>query len=154
MATRNNFKWSINEILKLEREYELLGLSLDEIATAHKRTKCAIFFRLVQEGYLKNSDYDRLVGRDDDKVQMQKTASKEVNKIISDNRSDIPVSCQPLQNKYNELIKTMIGFRISPELYINKEEYLTLNKSLDDMAAIFDKINEQHNSIRKKKCIL
>ena len=46
---RRGLKWTTNECLQLEREYELLGLSIDEIATRHQRTPEAIMFKLDQE---------------------------------------------------------------------------------------------------------
>jgi hypothetical protein len=44
-------KWSIPEVLQLQREYELLGLSVDEIAERHQRTPNAIIQRLEHEGF-------------------------------------------------------------------------------------------------------
>ncbi len=48
-TTRCGNKWTVNEILSLQREYELLNLSIDEIASKHKRTPNAIMFKLDQE---------------------------------------------------------------------------------------------------------
>lgn len=48
-TTRYGNKWTVNEILSLQREYELLNLSIDEIASKHKRTPNAIMFKLDQE---------------------------------------------------------------------------------------------------------
>lgn len=47
---RNGNKWSVNECLQLQREYELLELSVDEIAAKHKRSPKAIMFMLDKEG--------------------------------------------------------------------------------------------------------
>ena len=55
--TRYGFKWSVNEILSLQREFELLGWSIDEIAQKHKRTPNAIMYKLDQEGF---ADYNVL----------------------------------------------------------------------------------------------
>ena len=49
--SRYGFKWSINEILSLQREFELLGWSIDQIAEKHKRTANAIMYKLNQEGF-------------------------------------------------------------------------------------------------------
>jgi len=43
-------KWTINECLQLHREYELLQLSMDEIAEIHKRSPRAIMYKLDAEG--------------------------------------------------------------------------------------------------------
>ena len=57
LPTRVGFRWSINEVLSLQREFELLGWSIDEIAQKHKRTPNAIMFKLNQEGF---ADYNVL----------------------------------------------------------------------------------------------
>jgi hypothetical protein len=59
MATksRNNFKWSINEVISLQREYELLNWDINTIASKHGRTPRAIMFKLHSEGF---ADYDEL----------------------------------------------------------------------------------------------
>lgn len=48
---RNGNRWTVNEILSLQREYELLGWSLDQIAHRHKRSVNAIMFKLDNEGF-------------------------------------------------------------------------------------------------------
>ena len=52
---RQNYKWNINEVLRLEREYDLLELSIDEIAKLHQRKEYAIAMKLQSEGII--SDY-------------------------------------------------------------------------------------------------
>jgi hypothetical protein len=51
---RNNFKWNINELLRLEREYDLLELNVVEIAKLHQRTSTAIAMKLQSEGIISN----------------------------------------------------------------------------------------------------
>jgi hypothetical protein len=48
---RKGFKWSINEILSLQREFELLGWDIDQISNKHERTPYAIMYKLGQEGF-------------------------------------------------------------------------------------------------------
>jgi hypothetical protein len=43
-------RWTIKECLQLQREFELLQLSIGEIAKRHKRTPNAIMLKLDQEG--------------------------------------------------------------------------------------------------------
>lgn len=43
-------RWTITEILQLQREFELLKLSIDEIAFRHQRTPNAIMLKLDREG--------------------------------------------------------------------------------------------------------
>jgi len=47
---RNGNKWTTNEILTLQREYELLEWSAQKIALKHKRSVKSILFKLHSEG--------------------------------------------------------------------------------------------------------
>jgi len=49
---RHNFKWNVNECLSLQREYELLEWSIQEIADKHERTVHSILYRLQYEGFI------------------------------------------------------------------------------------------------------
>ena len=53
-TNRYGNKWSINETLQLQREFELLGLKVQEIASNHKRSVVAILYRLEMEGFKRN----------------------------------------------------------------------------------------------------
>jgi hypothetical protein len=59
MSTRNRIgnKWTVNEVLSLQREYELLGWDIDQIAEKHGRTANAIMYKLDQDGF---ADYNVL----------------------------------------------------------------------------------------------
>jgi len=59
MQSRNRigFRWSINEVLQLQREFELLNLDIYEIAKRHGRTPNAIMHKLDAEGF---ADYNEL----------------------------------------------------------------------------------------------
>lgn len=58
---RNGFKWTINEIMTLQRENELLGLSPSEIASNHKRSVRAIVSKLETEGFCNNNQTEELI---------------------------------------------------------------------------------------------
>lgn len=49
---RANKMWTINETLKLQREYELLCMDANQIAVAHERSVDAIAQRLKYEGFI------------------------------------------------------------------------------------------------------
>ena len=49
---RSGNRWTINEVLSLQREYELLEWSVQEIAAKHERSVLAIVYRLDQEGFI------------------------------------------------------------------------------------------------------
>jgi hypothetical protein len=50
--TRANKKWTVNELLTLQREYELLELDISEIAQLHNRSPNAIMYKLESEGFV------------------------------------------------------------------------------------------------------
>ena len=52
MPYRHNFKWNVNELLSLQREYELLEMTIQDIAIKHERSIDAILFRLQKEGFI------------------------------------------------------------------------------------------------------
>ncbi len=49
---RANKKWNINEVLRLQREYELLELSVGEIAPLHERSVDGIAYKLKSDGFI------------------------------------------------------------------------------------------------------
>jgi hypothetical protein len=49
---RNGNKWTVNELLALQREYELLEWGVQKIADKHKRSVEAILFKLESEGFI------------------------------------------------------------------------------------------------------
>lgn len=57
MYTRANAKWTVNECLRLEREFDLLNLSVQEIALLHDRSPNAIMYKLDAEGI---ADYNNV----------------------------------------------------------------------------------------------
>jgi len=61
VRSRARKTWSITEALSLQREYELLGLSFEEIADRHKRSVSAIISRLETEDY-----YIHAIGANED----------------------------------------------------------------------------------------
>ena len=50
--SRHYKRWNVNEELKLQREYELLQMTIQEIAITHKRTEEAILCKLQKEGFI------------------------------------------------------------------------------------------------------
>ena len=51
-AKRSGNKWNVNELLALQREYELLEWTIQEIAEKHERSESAILFKLESEGFI------------------------------------------------------------------------------------------------------
>ena len=64
---RSGNKWTVNEILSLQREYELLKLSVQEMSIRHKRSEEAIMYKLEAEGFIDH--WSEVKGFDLDKYQ-------------------------------------------------------------------------------------
>ena len=78
---RHYFKWNINEIIQLQREYELLELSIQEIAKLHCRSVRAILCKLQQEDFIKHWE--------DTKGYEEYMNSDSGNESVSDTDTDI-----------------------------------------------------------------
>jgi len=49
---RSGNRWTVNELISLQREYELLEWTVGQIAEKHQRSVEAILFRLESEGFI------------------------------------------------------------------------------------------------------
>jgi hypothetical protein len=74
---RNGYRWSVNELLSLQREYELLEWTVQQIADKHQRSVEAILYRLESEGLINSWVSAR--GFDSQKYQSE----------LSNNSSDV-----------------------------------------------------------------
>jgi hypothetical protein len=52
VPSRHNKKWTTNEVENLHREYELLEMSVEDIADSHERTCFSILHKLEKEGII------------------------------------------------------------------------------------------------------
>jgi hypothetical protein len=83
MNNRNGYKWSVNEVLSLQREFELLGMSIDLIAERHGRTANAIMYKLDQEKF---ADYNVLYSNYYN-LKLSESKSK-MKQIIQEDKED------------------------------------------------------------------
>lgn len=58
---RSGYKWTINELLSLQREYELLSLPINDIAERHGRSFFSILSKLKSEGFIDDETYHKEV---------------------------------------------------------------------------------------------
>ena len=55
IASRHGKKWNISETLQLQREYELLKLTPEQIAPLHGRSEMSIILKIEAEGFDTNN---------------------------------------------------------------------------------------------------
>lgn len=90
-------KWSIPEILRLQREYELLELTVQEIAQIHNRSIMSIMYKLEKEEFI--DSWDNARGFDIEEFQ-----NTDFHTIHEDSYSDDNISYHLIENNNsNEL---------------------------------------------------
>lgn len=96
---RNGNKWTVNEELALQREYELLGWDIDTIANKHQRTAKSIMYKLSSEGL---ADYKTISTNYYDGLNLKPSLD-----TINDANDNITNRVETLEHGLNE-IKSMI----------------------------------------------
>jgi len=91
---RSGFKWTVNECLRLEREYDLLKLSVDEIALLHQRSHYAIMCKLDAEGIadfnkLYQQTYPNEVSNDDSESEVEDDDSQDDDESYQDQEQEL-----------------------------------------------------------------
>ena len=112
-SRRQGNKWTINELLSLQREYELLEFTVQQIAEKHERSENAILYKLESEGLIdswndargfnsedyqndttfssteQDEDVDQEVGGDDNDEEYQFEEADDDDEDISDDESEV-----------------------------------------------------------------
>jgi hypothetical protein len=114
LPTRSGFRWSINEVLALQREFELLGLTIDEIAQKHNRTTNAIIFKLDQEGF---ADYNELYSNLNNSESDDNSSEISLEYNYDDNDSDTEYNSENdlynLSHRVNNIEKNIVDLNIT-----------------------------------------
>jgi len=84
---RSGNKWTINEMLSLQREYELLELTVQQIARKHERSVNAILSKLEKEGFIETWDNARGIKRQQDSLSYDINADTNVS--ISETKQEV-----------------------------------------------------------------
>ena len=87
---RTGFKWTINECLRLQREFELLNLPVEEIALLHQRSPYAIMYKLDSEGL---ADFNELY---------QQTYPNEKSSTVDDDASESEAELEDAEESYQD----------------------------------------------------
>jgi ribosomal protein S8 len=118
---RSGNKWSVNELLSLQREYELLEMDVEEISLKHQRTVEAILHKLESEGFISSWNDARgysIKGKKESVVKNSKVVNEtsEVDKL-----NDRIWSLETSVEEINGLVKQMLQSMGSKQ----KNVYLT-----------------------------
>jgi len=85
MYRRTGNKWTVNECLRLTREFELLGLSIQEISELHERSPNAIMYKLDYEGI---ADYNDVFQNRQEKSCLSEAESEYADSEEAESDSD------------------------------------------------------------------
>ena len=88
---RQGNKWTINELISLQREYELLELTVQEIAEKHQRSETAILYKLESEGLIESWNNARGFVSED--YQNSVSSNKEQVNYDDDEAEDVEECC-------------------------------------------------------------
>jgi len=106
MTTRVNKKWTVTELLSLQREYELLEMDIFDIALKHKRTPKAILYKLNDEGLI--DDFSDARGYD----KFYKEEEDIDDKLASITMSNETMSNQSIMNRISCLEDSMSSIKM------------------------------------------
>lgn len=118
---RSGFKWTVNECLRLEREYDLLKLSVDEIALLHQRSPLSIMYKLDSEGIAVFNE-----------LYQQTCPNKVSNKVFQDDDDDDDEAFQD-DKKNDDASKSSDN---EYDRYDLKQQIGLLTKQLSNLTAI------------------
>ena len=82
-------KWTINELISLQREYELLELTVQQIAEKHQRSETAILYKLESEGLIDSWNSARGFVSED----YQNSVSSNKEQVNYDEAEDVEECC-------------------------------------------------------------
>jgi len=138
--TRVGFRWNVNEILSLQREFELLGWSIDEIAQKHKRTPNAIMLKLDQEGF---ADYNVLYSDYyfNNIMTNENTSnlSLEHNNNYEDNESQLDYDSEDEEHVENADCEDNDEVSLSERVYCLEESVSEIRDIIKQMMKTFNK---------------
>lgn len=132
--TRSGKKWNVRELLNLQREYELLELTVQEIALRHKRSVNSILYKLQSEGFIHSWNEARGFNATEyensflDNVIVAEPFDEQEASVVSDDVGNLCLRVNNLENSISQLnlmVKQM--FEIMMEDKQVKKKSLTKN---------------------------
>lgn len=114
-CSRNGNRWTVNELLQLQREYELLDMNVSEIALRHQRSEKAILFKLVAEGFV-----DETVISDNTVVSSSNTVIQPKTNLDSQDVRLYRLECavEAITHVVEDMRKSFVSSQKNNKLYI------------------------------------
>ena len=132
-------KWTISEIISLQREYELLEWTVSQIAEKHKRSEKSILFKLQNEGFI--SSWEEARGFDVEKYKAETNGTTV--------ETETKINTSETKNKETEdLSQVSDDFAVIEELYIDERfeditnRILSLEKNIKEINSMVKQMFE------------
>ena len=137
---RSGFKWTVNECLRLHREFELLNLPVKEIALLHQRSPYAIMYKLDSEGI---ADFNELY---------QQTYPNQEASELDDDASESEAELEDAEESYQDDAASESDASESDaedyDRYNLKQQVRILTKQLSKLTAVVYKYVVGPNSVK------
>ena len=148
---RHGKKWTITEVLNLQREYELLEWNVQQIANKHERTIESILFKLHTEGLTSALYEARGYCLDNKTSNVNVYNLKKSKKDISEKISDIGSSTDLGNDIYDLNSDDDISFNAN--INTLSDRVWNLETSVEEISSMVKKMFDQMQSQKKnKKC--
>jgi hypothetical protein len=135
---RSGFKWTVNECLRLQREFELLNLSVEEIALLHQRSPYAIMYKLDAEDI---ADFNELY---------QQTYPNQEASAVDGEESDAEKEEDEESEAEEEQESEEESDEEDYDRYNMKQQVRILTKQLSNLTAVVYKFVTGPNSVKHR----
>ena len=81
-------KWTVNEVISLQREYELLEWTVQQIAEKHQRNDTSILYKLESEGFINSWNEARGFNSENYQNSLSNVVKNDVKNVVEDDDDD------------------------------------------------------------------
>ena len=146
--SRHGNRWNVDEVLSLQREYELLEWTVQQIADKHKRSVLSIVHKLHSEGFTDGLFQARGYTQKPMKVVVS-SPKRSVKRVIDDDLSSDNDSSSDFEDDYQDDDSDDEDYddedyvdEKEQELFVNKVESKQSDELSDDISEV-DKLTER-----------
>ena len=144
---RTGFKWTINECLRLQREFELLNLPVEEIALLHKRSPYAIMYKLDSEGF---ADFNELYQQTYPNQESEAELEDAEESYQDDAASESEASAEDEESEADDESEASESEAEDYDRYNMKQQVRILTKQLSKLTAVVYKYVVGPNSVKHR----
>lgn len=131
-------RWSVNEILALQREYELLEWSVQQIAEKHRRSVKAILCKLEAEGFI--ACWDEARGFDVEGCMTEETVQSNGTESAIDDFESTNIDSVNIVQQNEEL--TIDDFETSEDIGNLTDRVWNLETSVSEISSMVKQMFE------------